>query len=395
MIAKPHQLPPAEHPELKLGFMRLSDSAPLILAKEAGIYERYGLQVQLAREVSWANLRDKLVVGDLDAAQLLAPLPIASALGIGGIRGKLLTGLCLSLNGNAITVANTLWERLGLQCDGVVPDALAAARALTRLIEDSRKPLSFATVHAFSMHTYLMRQWLRAGGIDPDRDIRLIVLPPEQMCDSLARGLIDGFCVGEPWSSVAVAQGIGSVAATGYQIWNNAPEKILGVTEHWHNHYPATHLRLRMALMEASRLLVEPGQRENVAEMLSRREYLNLPVGMLLPSLTGNYCFSKGMAPASMPDFHVFWRYQAGFPWRSQAEWMVRQTGNLIGKPIAVEQSRTLVQQIWRTDLYREAARALGVDSPSRDAKPENLHGRPWQFEQGIELGADHMLAST
>lgn len=393
-MSDPARLPPAEITQLSLGYMRLTDAAPLILAQEEGLYARYGLDVTLHREVSWANLRDKLVIGDLDAAHLLAPLPMITAFGAGGIRGNLLTGLSLGLNGNAITLSNTLWDSLGLHYPGRAPDALEVVRKLGQLLK-LRGPagrLTFATVHAFSMHTYLLRMWLRAGLIDPDIDIRLLVLPPEQMCDSLARGIIDGFCVGEPWSTVAVEQGIGTVAASGYQIWNNAPEKVLGVTEHWHNTHPATHLRLRLAIMESCRLLTHPEQRVRIAEIMSQRQYLNLPAKMLLPSLTGDYRFSKNDTSVHVPEFHVFWKSQAGFPWRSHAEWIVQQSSALLGKVIGADDTHALVQQSYRTNLFREAARYLDEPSPSQDYKEENRHGSPWEFEPGITLGADLMI---
>ena len=307
-----------------------------------------------------------LLSGNWTQRNCWPPLPIATTLGIGGLRVNLLTGLSLSLNGNAITLSNMIWDQLNIPANARVPDPLLVARALAARGANAA-PLNFATVHAFSMHTFLLRLWLQAAGIDPDRDIKLIVLPPEQMCDSLARRMIDGFCAGEPWSSVAVAQGIGTVAASGYPILNNAPEKGLGVTELWHNHHPGTHLRLRLAVMEACRLLSEPEQRIRIAEIMSVPGYLNLPMKVLLPSLVGEYCFSKGAAPASVPDFHVFWTHQAGFPWRSHAEWIARQIYSLLGKPIDQDQIRAVVQQTWRPDLYREAARYLGEISPDHD----------------------------
>ena len=179
-----------------------------------------------------------------------------TGLGAGGMRANLLTGLSLGLNGNAITLSRALWEALGGERDASAPGMAAALRA--RIAgSPGAEPLTLATVHLFSMHTFQLRMWLRAGGVDPDREVRIIVLPPEQMCDSLARGIIDGFCVGEPWNTLAVQQGIGAVAATGHEIWNNAPEKVLGVTEAWHNHHPATHLRLRIAIMAACQALAE------------------------------------------------------------------------------------------------------------------------------------------
>ena len=315
-----------------------------------------------------------------------------TTLGAGGIRANLLTGLSLSLNGNALTLASALWDKLGLGDLGQ-PDALAASRALKGSLDRAPGQLiTFATVHAFSTHSFQLRLWLKAGGIDPDRDVRIIVLPPEQMCDSLARGIIDGFCVGEPWNSLAVQQGVGVVAATGYDIWNNAPEKVLGVTEQWHNRHPATHLRLRVALMEACRDLAEPARRREAAEILSDSRYLDLPVRVLLPSLTGEFSFAKNQPPRWLADFQIFHRYQAGFPWRSHAQWLLREGCAMLGKPVADDVSKELVQRCYRPDLYREAARYLGIQSPSQDSKDENCHGEPWEFEPGIRLGADLMI---
>ncbi|MCK9504287.1 MAG: ABC transporter substrate-binding protein [Porticoccaceae bacterium] len=384
-------LPPPEKEHLKVGFMRLTDSAPLVLAQATGLFSRFGLDVELLREVSWANLRDKLVVGALDAAHLLAPLPMMTSFGAGGLRANLLTGLSLSLNGNAITLSRALWEKLHWEKN---PDAAGMTQALARHIDANRDQdvLTLATVHMFSMHTFQLRMWLKAGGIDPDRDVRIIVLPPEQMGDSLARGIIDGFCVGEPWNTLAVQQGSGAVAAVGYDIWNNAPEKVLGVTETWHNHFPGTHLRLRLALMEACQSLSDPQQRTLVAEILSRPEYLDLPVKILMPSLSGHFSIAKHLPPVAIRDFHVFGRYFAGFPWRSQAQWMVKSSAVLLGKKISDDHCQALVQQCYRPDLYREAARFLDIVSPDQDAKPEAAHSGEWHFDDGIVLGADRMI---
>lgn len=388
------RLPPAEISQLSLGYMRLTDAAPLILAKEFGIFERYDLDVTLKREVSWANLRDKLVVGELDAAQLLAPLPMTTTFGAGGIRGNLLTGLSLGLNGNAITISTNLWESLGLRYPDSQPNALEIAKNLAKKLNDrgENERLTFATVHAFSMHTFLLKMWLQAGGIDPDKQLRLLILPPEQMCDSLARGIIDGYCVGEPWNTVAVEQGIGTVVATGYQIWNNAPEKVLGVTEHWHDTHPATHLRLRLAAMEACKKMTSPETRQSIAEIMSLPQYLNLPSKLILPSLTGNFRFSKNESPVNVTGFHVFWDNQAGFPWRSHAQWIVKQSSALLGKEISEDDTIALVQQSYRTNLYRDAARHMSEPSPSQDYKEENRHASEWNLEPGIQLGADLMI---
>ena len=395
-MSESRRLPPGEKDIVQLGYLRLTDSAPVIMARELGLYARYGLDVVLHKEVSWANLRDKLVTGGLDAAQMLAPLPLAMSLGVGGIRADVITGLALSLNGNAITVSPALSAAIEA-CGG---DAVASARSTAEALgswiraRGSADQLTFASAHSFSCHTFLLRLWLQAGGLDPQRDVQIIVLPPEQMVDSLARGIIDGFCVGEPWNSMAVQYGVGTVQASGYQIWNNGIEKVLGVLESWHQRFPATHLRLRLALMESCRWLADLSNREEAAAVLALPDYLDTPVEFLSPSLSGQFLYAKGQQPVDMPHFHVFGRFQAGFPWRSHGEWLLEQTGALLGRSLPAERIKSLVQQSYRTDLYREAARHLGIPCPSGDYKPINQHHEVWEYAPGIELGPDMSLSS-
>ncbi|MEH6636394.1 MAG: CmpA/NrtA family ABC transporter substrate-binding protein [Halioglobus sp.] len=389
------RLPVCEKSELRLGYLRLTDSAPVIMARELGLYTKYDLDVTLQREVSWANLRDKLVTGDLDAAQMLAPLPLATSLGVGGMRADVITGLALSLNGNAITLSPALSAIIDEHGGRAVASARSTAVALGEWLRGcgGAEQLTFASAHSFSCHTFILRLWLQAGGLDPERDVRIIVLPPEQMVDSLARGIIDGFCVGEPWNSMAVQRGVGAVQASGYQVWNNGIEKVLGVLQEWHQKFPATHLRLRLALMEACSWLAHPANREDAAAVLALPEYLNTPVDYLLPSLTGKFVYTRGQEPAVMPHFHVFGRFQAGFPWRSHGEWLLQQIEALLGKTLSQESVEALVQRTFRTDLYREAARYLELPSPSGDYKPINQHDQVWEFEPGIELGPDMSLS--
>lgn len=393
------RLPAAEKTELRLGYLRLNDSAPLVMARELGFFERYGLDVTLEREISWANLRDKLVIADLDAAQMLSPLPFATSLGVGGMRAEVITGLALSMNGNAITLSRGLATTLEQHGGKAEEGARSTARALGRYLRESaggqggRKPeLTFAAAHTFSCHTFFLRLWLQNGGVDPEHDVRIIVLPPEQMVDSLARGIIDGYCVGEPWNTIAVHQGIGAIQATGYELWNNSLEKVLAVTGHWHRQHTATHLRLRLALMEACRWLSDPAHRMQTAEVLARPEYLDLPVETLRPALQGEMVLSRGGPPQDMPDFHVFGRYHAGFPWRSDGEWLAAQSSALLGKTLSAEHCKSLVQQTYRTDLYREAARYLSMPAPATDYRPVNAHRESWEQAPGVVLGADYRL---
>jgi len=388
----PLDLPPAEKSELKLGFLKLTDSAPLVMARELGHFARHGLDVSLQREVSWANIRDRLVTGDLDAAQMLAPLPLATSLGIGGVKADVITGLALSLNGNAITVGPALSAQIEAFGGDPVRSARSTACALAEYLSRSGRRLTLASVHTFSCHTVLLRQWLKAGGVDPDRQVRIIVLPPEQMVDSLARGVIDGFCVGEPWNTMAVEYGVGAVQATGYQVWNNALEKVLGVTEPWHGRHPATHLRLRLALMETCAWLAEPDHRRHAATVLAGPAYLDMSVEYLLPSLTGRFRYRQDARALDLPHFHVFGRFQAGFPWRSDGEWLLERCAELMGRTFSPGEVRGIVQRSYRTDLYREACRHLSLACPGTDHKPDVEHAEAWQIEPGVELGPDCRL---
>ncbi len=386
-------LPAAEREQLNLGYMRLSDSAPLIVAKELGFYEKFGLDVTLHREVSWANIRDKTIAGTFDASQMLAPMPLLTTLGAAGIRAPMITGLVLSLNGNAITLSSALWQRIKPKGGQSNQTAQASAIALKGEIKQGGL-LTFATVYSFSTHTLILRKWLQAGGIDPDNEVRIIVLPPEQMVESLAQGIIDGFCAGAPWNSIAVDYGIGITATTGYQVWNNAPEKVLAVLASWHTRHPATHLRLRLALMAACQWLAVMSNREMVIEILSRPEYLNLPVDYLRPSLTGKILHEREGIPDKQSNFHVFSHYSAGFPWRSQAEYIVKQFTPLIGRAVNLEHLTLLAEQCFRTDLYRDAALRSGVAAPDQDYKPEGQHAEPWMLGEEIEIGSDLMMGN-
>lgn len=386
-------LPPAEKTELRLGAVRLTDSAPLIIAQELGFFAEYGLDVELECQSTWANVRDKVAAGYLDASQMLAPMVLTTTLGLGGMRTPLLTGLSLSTNGNAITLANEIADKINgsTRNPTSIDDAKGSARRLASII-DKRPVLTLASVHPFSTHSLMLRMWLRAGGIDPDKDVRMIVLPPEQMVDSLSRGMIDGFCAGEPWNTRAVQYGIGIIVATGYQIWNNAPEKVLGVTQNWHSKNPATHLRLRLALMRAAQWLDDMENRTDAARILSKDDYLGIPEAELLPSLTGKLKFSRSEEVSDISCFHLYSKRSTGLPWRSHAEQILKQVELQVGREIAADQKQSLIQECYRPNLYREAARELGIESPTSDYKEENTHSSPWISDQGLEMGADFLL---
>lgn len=356
-----------------LGYVRLTDAAPLIMAQELGLYRRHGLAVELVRERSWASLRDKLLVGLVDAAQLLAPLALYASAGVGSPATPLLSGLALGRNGNAVAVSKALAAELGLSEPWRQPQA--AANALAACIErrqhNQQRPLRLATVHPFSVHTIQWSQLLRAGGADW-RQTRLVVLPPEQMVDALAAGEIDAFNAGAPWFAVAVAHGVGELLVTGADIWPDAPEKLLAVSASWHERYPERHQRLRLAVMEALAWLAEPDHRRQTAEVLARPEYLNLPSEQLLPLLTGVVQGAADTPPYYLPQFHSFDGGVSAYPWPAHGLRCLAELASIAALPQGLT-AEALVASVYRPDLYASAAHELGWSLPVGGGQPPVL----------------------
>ncbi|MBI1370268.1 MAG: nitrate ABC transporter substrate-binding protein [Planctomycetes bacterium] len=392
MSAGPAQL---ETRQLNVGFIPLTDCAALVAAQELGFFERQGLEVKLFREPSWSSIRDKVSVGLLDAAHMLAGMPIAATLGIDGIAQPMITAMSLGLNGNAITVSNALYDRMLDIAPRQATDRTASALALRRVIEADRragrKPLTFATVFPVSGHNYQLRYWMASAGIDPDRDVRLVIVPPPQMCDRLAAGLIDGYCVGEPWNEMAVHHRLGHVLVTGYELWNNSPEKVLGVTADWAQRHPRTHIALVTALIEAARWIDEPEHRREVALMLAKPEYVGAPGEVVSMSMTGTFKYHADAPALPVPDFNVFFRYGATFPWRSHAVWFMTQMARWGQIPRATPFDE-IARAVYRPDIYRAAAGSLGVACPGRDSKPEGDHDQPYADAEGLALGPDRFM---
>jgi two-component system, oxyanion-binding sensor len=272
-LTLPSPLPAPEKPQLTLGFVPLIDACPLIVALELGYFEACGLDVSLSKEASWASIRDKVELGLLDAAQMPAGIPLAAALGLGYGHNPLVCTMGLGLNGNAITLSGTLYDALQ-RAPGFGTEPAAAGAALAwYLRENPQERPTFATVYTHSMHSFLQRYWLSACGIDLQR-IRQVVVPPPQMVDALKRGLIDAFCAGEPWNSVALQQQVGRVLISGHQIWHNAPDKVLGTTATWAEQNPASLQLLIMALLKACAWLDEPANRPRMFDILRQPQYL-------------------------------------------------------------------------------------------------------------------------
>ena len=228
-----------ERPRLKVGFIPIIDCAPIVLAEELGAFERQGLEVEIRREVSWANVRDKLALGVLDASHILAPLPLAITLGVDSVTVPLVNVMTLQVNGNALTLSQSLWREMeeaapDLVASGHAPLVAKALAAVVRKRAAAGAPqVVLASVFPYSAQNYMVRLWLTSGGLDPDRDVRLTVVPPPHTVAHLSGGVIDGYCVGEPWNQRAAVLGIGRIALTGPDIWKGMPEKVLGTTEAW------------------------------------------------------------------------------------------------------------------------------------------------------------------
>ncbi len=395
-----HRRPPASAPEktaLRLGFMPLSDCAPLIIAYEKGFFTAEGLDVELCRETSWAAIRDKVGLGILDGAQMLASMPLTSRLGIGGPRFNFISAMVLDLNGNAITLSHELYQHLAAvdPHSANCPAAAAAAlRSLIRLRKPSQPRLRFGTVYPCSPQSFELRYWLACGGIDPDRDVEIVVVPPPKMVSAMSDGNIDGFCVGEPWNTLAVQQRLGDVVASKYQLWNNSPEKVFAVTEDWAARNPNSHQALLRALLRACVWLDHAAHRQQCARIISQAAYIALPEDTVALSLRGYSQKHHAERPQYQPDFHVFHRYSANFPWLSHSDWYIAQLyrWQLLSEPLNLEDTASA---IFKPDLYRKAAAALGIDCPKIDRKSEgNLHEK-MLMPNSTQLGPNRFIDGT
>lgn len=295
--------------KLRIGYIPLVDAAALVVAADLGFAREEGLEFELVREVSWSNVRDKLNIGLFDAAHLLAPVAIASTLGLGHVRVPLVAPFCLGLNGNAITVSPTLMSELKAHADGDLSQPAVSARALAGVVAARRasggNPLTFGMTFPFSTHNYQLRHWMAAGGVDPDEDVRLVVLPPPYMVRSLASGHVDAFCVGAPWNSVAVEQRIGHILHFGTDIVAPAAEKVLAVRQSWAGDNDDVVQRLIRALAKAAAVLADSARQGEVATLLARPDRIDASADLIHAALSGRLQVSPDGAMRTDPAYLI------------------------------------------------------------------------------------------
>ncbi len=366
--------------KMRIGYLRLTDSAPAIVAHEFGFFADEGVDAELMPEPSWANIADKLTYGFLDAAVIVPPLAFAMELGLRGVAQPLIVPCTISLAGNTITLGRDLAARVR---DAAGEDRVSTAHALAALVRRGAVSRPLGIVHAYSTHNLLLRYWLTAAGIDTERDVKLVVVPPARAVEALQSGQIAGFCAGAPWGDVAARAGIGATVATSNDIWRNAPEKSFALRKSWADDHPdALHGAIR-ALSRAAQFCDAPENASYTAALLSRQRYLDVDSHAILSSLPGG---------AIVPDnVSAFYRNAATFPWRSHAHWFLREMRrwNLVGADLDLP---ALAARVYRPDIYRAAVAPLHVPTPVSDVKTEGTHAATWQLEASpgtITMGPD------
>ena len=338
-------MPKAPHTRkrsIRLGYVALADCAPIVMAHELGLFAKYGLKVEIHREAGWATVRDKIIYGELDVAQAPAGLMVAVNCGLNCVQVDCLTGMVLNLHGNGITLSQNLWKR-GVR-DG---------DSLRKHLTSTGEPLVFAIVHPFSSHSCLLRTWLKAHRILPDREVKIVTVPPAQMTGNLRAGHLDGYCVGEPWNAQAVLGKIGWCAAMSAELAPGHPEKVLMVKREYAERSADEHLSLIAALLESCRFCDAPENRERRVEILAQRKYVGAPAQALRMSLGGLFDFGNGRVE-KVPDFHVFSRGNANEPNLERANWVIRQmhaTGLADADSVPTDSSAAW----FRSDIFHRA----------------------------------------
>jgi two-component system, oxyanion-binding sensor len=345
-------------PRLRIGFIPLCDATASIVAVDKGFTAAEGLDVELVREVSWSNVRDKLNIGLFDAAHLIAPVAIASSLGLGHVKVPILAPFGLGVNGNAITVSPALYAAIAAAADGNVTDPMVSARALARVVANRKArgqdPLTFGMTFPFSTHNYHLRFWMAAGGVDPDEDVRLVVLPPPYMVESLTNKHVDGFCVGAPWNSVAVDLGVGFILHFVSDVLTRAAEKVLGVRASWAQENPDLLRRLLRAHRRAAAFTEKVENRDEVAAILSAPNRVGVSPEVIRRTLDGRLKVAPDGTIRTSDRYMLVGRDGAARPDPVQAAWLYAQMVRWGQAPYSAE-LLAAAKAVFRPDLYDDA----------------------------------------
>ncbi|NIJ09295.1 NitT/TauT family transport system ATP-binding protein [Sphingomonas vulcanisoli] len=379
---------------VSVAFLPLTDSAVLIAAREKGFATDAGLALDLVRTTSWATARDRLVYGQVQAAHMLAPLAIAVTLGLGQHPATLAAPFKLNVNGNALAMASDFAAALDPDPAQRLADPVAAAHDFAGAIGLHRRKPVIGIVHRFSSHALMLRYWLASAGVNADRDLSLRVLPPSLMVEALRAGEIDGFIAGEPWSSVAVADGIAEIVAAGSRIWQRGVEKVLAFRADWMEAHPDIVDRLLPALARAAAWCDDAANHDALAALLERPEYVGRSAAELMPALTGRIVLRPGEGPIDVPDFLLFQREAANFPWRSQALWIYSQLVRW-GMVKTGPQIERRAADVFRSDVYRRALAGSGLPMPGASMKVEGALSSPMSVgthKGALTLGPDRFF---
>lgn len=345
-------------PALRLGFVPLLDCAPLVMAHELGLFRKHGLRVTLQRELGWATVRDKIIYRELEVSHALAAMPLAATLGLGAGACDCVTALVLNLHGNAITLSRDL-------CDRGVRDAVS----LREVVRHSRheKMFTFAAVSRVSSHFFLLREWLSRGGINPERDVRIVIVPPPQMHTNLKAGHLDGFCVGEPWNSVAVQSRAGWCVAASAELAPGHPEKVLMARREFAEKRPVEHQALIAALLESCEFCAQPENHEQVVATLARSQYVGACQPALRRGLTGELDFGHGSS-RRVKDFIVFSGSDVNEPSADKAAWTMNHLRQVAPGLESAAAREALGRRVFRSDLYAQAAQPGNAEAePASD----------------------------
>ena len=353
-----------ETPKMRFGIIALTDCSSIVMAHELGLFKKHGIESTISKEASWAVIRDRLTLGENQASHILLGIPYASTMGLQGSPVKpMVIPMYLNRNGQAITLNKALLDK-GVKTPKQLKPVVMEAKA-------KGSPLTFAMTYPPGTHAMWIRYWLAAGGINPDKDVTLITIPPAQMVANMKVGKMDGYCVGEPWGARAIADGIGFTAITTQQIWKDHPEKVLGFTEEFATKNPKTVKAVMRAVLEASQWNDKLENRTRMAEVVGQPQYVNAAKEIILGRMLGDYDYGDGRKEKDK-YYMTFFDRQTNFPMKSHGVWWLSQFRRW-GMVKETPDYKGIVDRVHRPDIYREVAKEMGIEAPREDMKKETL----------------------